>query len=160
MRPSSSSTQWGNKCWNKLLGNFDVYLHAKNQLHHSILSFNCKKIANLLFWVNWTCLTTLTKNDNSNLKEPVTFICRQKIKPILQVFLEILQGYCELVFSTLGMPGYANPKWHHQLVENFRTHLQAKNQLHTPCFSGDIAKICKRLILNTLGMPGCKHPKW
>ena len=69
-----------------------------------------KKIANLLFWVNWTCLTTLTQNDNSNLKEPVTFICTQKIKSILQVFLEILQGYCELVFSTLGMPGYANPK--------------------------------------------------
>ena len=37
--------------------------------------------------------------------------------------------------------------------------MQAKNQLHRPCFSGDTAKICK-LILLTLGKPGYVHPKW
>ena len=35
-----------------------------------------------------------------------------------------------------------------------------KNQLHPPCFPGDIAKICKILILGTLGKHGCTHPKW
>ena len=66
---------------------------------------------------------------------------------------EILQRYCKLiVLGTLAMPGYANPKWYFQLVENFCVYLQAKNQLHTPCFSGDIVKICKLLILGTLGM--------
>ena len=31
--------------------------------------------------------------------------------------------------------------------------MQAKNQLHTQCFSGDIVKICK-LVFGTLGMLG------
>ena len=33
-----------------------------------------------------------------------------------------------------------------------------KSLLHPPCFSGDIAKICK-LIFGTLGMPSYTHPK-
>ena len=41
-------------------------------------------------------------NGNRSLKKPLMFICRQKIKFILQVFLEILQRYCK--------PGYTNPK--------------------------------------------------
>ena len=28
--------------------------------------------------------------------------------------------------GTLGIPGYANPKWYYQLVENFRVYLQGK----------------------------------
>ena len=60
------------------------------------------------------------------------------------------------------MSGYTNPKCkkYYQLAQNFSVHLQTKNQLQPPCFSGDIAKICTLLILSTLGMPGCKHPKW
>ena len=69
------------------------------------------------------------------MKKPLTFICRQKIKFILHAILEILQRYCKLiVLGTLGMPGYANSKWHYQLVENFCVHLQAKNQLHSHAF--------------------------
>ena len=37
--------------------------------------------------------------------------------------------------------------------------MQAKNQLHAPRFSGDIAKICKLFILVILSMPGYAHPK-
>ena len=45
------------------------------------------------------------------MKNPLTFICRQKIMFILHVFLEILQRYCKLLFlGTLGIPGYTNPK--------------------------------------------------
>ena len=80
------------------------------------------------------------------MKKPLTFFCRQKIKFILHVFLEIFRKYCELiVLGALVMPGYANPKWYYQLVENFRVYLQGKNQLHPTYFSGDIAKICKLL---------------
>ena len=57
------------------------------------------------------------------------------------------------------MPGYAHPNCYYQLVENFRVYLQAKNQFHPTCLSGDLAKIIKLLILGTLGMPGYIHPK-
>ena len=70
------------------------------------------------------------------MKKPLTFICRQKIKFILHVFLKILQRHCKLIaFGTLGMPGYANPKWNYQLVQNFRVYLQAKNQLQPPPYA-------------------------
>ena len=52
---------------------------------------------------------------------------------ILHIFLEILETY---VLGTLCMPGYAHPKWYYQLVENFCVYLNAKKQLHPPCFSG------------------------
>ena len=74
------------------------------------------------------------------------------IKPILQVFLETLQRYYKVVvLGPLGMPGYAHPKWYYQFVENFCVYLEVKNQFHSPCFSGDTAKIWK-LILGTLGI--------
>ena len=80
------------------------------------------------------------------------FVCGQKIKFILHVFLDILQRYCKLIVSgTLGMPGNRNPKRYCQLEENFRVYLQAKNPKNLPCFSGDIAKINKLVILGTLG---------
>ena len=91
------------------------------------------------------------------MKKPLTFICKQKIKFILHVFLEILRRYCKLIaLGTLAMSGYTSPKWYYQFVENFCVYLQAKNQLHPPCFSGDIAKIYKRLILGNLGIPCIK----
>ena len=62
--------------------------------------------------------------------------------------------------STLDITGYAHTKWYYQLVENFCVYLQAKNQLHPPLFSGDIAKICKLLIFGTLGIPGYTNPTW
>ena len=79
------------------------------------------------------------------MKKPLTFIHRQKINFILYVFLEILQRCCKLVvLGTLGIPGYVHPNWYYQLVETFMfISAGEKNQIHPPCFSGDIAKICK-----------------
>ena len=69
------------------------------------------------------------------------------------------QRYCKpVVLGTLDMPSYAHPKRYYHLVENFDVYLQAKNQLHPPCFYGNIAKIYK-LILGTLGIPGYTNPK-
>ena len=124
------------------------------------INFITQFFLKILQRVIWACLATYTWNDNSNLKKPFTFICRKKIKFILHNFLEVLQRYCKLiVLSNLGMYGYTNAKWYYQLVEKLCVYLQAKNQPHLPCFSGNIAKICK-LILGTLGRPGCTHPKW
>ena len=75
------------------------------------------------------------------------FVCKQKINFHLHVFLEILQRYCNLVIlSTLDMVEYPHPKRYYQIVENFCVYLLLKNQFHFPCFSGDIAKMCKYLI--------------
>ena len=79
---------------------------------------------------------------------------QRKINSILYVLLEILQRYYKVVvLGPLGIPNHAHPKWYYQFVENFCVYLQVKNQFHSPCFSGDTAKICK-LILGTLGMSG------
>ena len=57
------------------------------------------------------------------------------------------------------MAGYEHPKWYYELVENFCVYLKAKHQLHSPCFSWDIAKICK-LILGPLDITGYTQQKW
>ena len=89
------------------------------------------------------------------------FICRQNINFVVHVFLEILQKYCELVFlGTLGMYGYAHPKWYYQFVQNFRVYLLIKNQLYPHVFLKILQRYCKLVILGTLGMLGYAHPKW
>ena len=60
-----------------------------------------------------------------------------------------------VILGILDLHGYPHPNWYHQLVENYCVYLQAKNELPPPCFSGDIAKMCK-LILGTSGMSGLK----
>ena len=57
------------------------------------------------------------------------------------------------ILSTLGMPGYAHLTRYYQPEEKFSVYLQAKNRHHSPCFSGDIANICKLLILGNLANP-------
>ena len=80
---------------------------------------------------------------------------------IHHIFLEILERYYKLILGTLGMPGFAHPKWYNQqLLENLCVDLQAKNKINHPYFSGDIAKICKLVILDTLCKPGYARPKW
>ena len=62
-----------------------------------------------------------------------------------------------VLWAWLAMPTQSVLRYYH-LVENFQVYMQAKNQLHLPCFYGDIAKICK-LILGALDMPGYIHAK-
>ena len=62
------------------------------------------------------------------MKKPLTFICRQKFKFILHVFLEILQRCWKLnVLGSMGMPRHTKPL-------NFGIHLQEKIQLHPHTF--------------------------
>ena len=49
---------------------FDVYQHAKNDLHSCLLfSRYCKDIANLLLWIIWECWIMPINNNNINLVE-------------------------------------------------------------------------------------------
>ena len=81
----------------------------------------------------------------------------KKIKFILHVFLEILQRYCKLLhLGTLGMRGFAHPKWYYQLVEKFRVYLQTKTHLHPPRFSGDISKTGLKIDVRHRTLSGVK----
>ena len=53
---------------NQFVGNFRAYLHAKNQLHHVLLS---QEIANLFFfWGDFGMTGHIHLNDSINLKKP------------------------------------------------------------------------------------------
>ena len=68
----------------------------------------------------------------------------QKINFLTHFFYTILQRNSKLVILCIvGMLGFEHPKWCYQLVANSCVYLQAKKQLHRPCFSGDIAKTYK-----------------
>ena len=75
-------------CWNQLVGNFDVYLHAKTQLDLTSFLRCCKDIANLLFWELCECLIISIKNHGINLKDAFMFIWMQKINFITHFFLK------------------------------------------------------------------------
>ena len=66
-------------------------------------------------------------------------LCMQKINFITHFFHKILQRKSKFVsFDNLGMTGHTKMEasiWK-KLVENFCVYLQAKKQLHRPCFSG------------------------
>ena len=85
---------------------------------------------------------------------------QENINFILHVFLDMLQRYCKLlILSTLSMSDNTNPKWYYKFKGNIGLYLQAKNRLHFPYLSGDIAKIRKFPFLSIFGMPGYPHPK-
>ena len=124
----------------------------------STLSFTsflryCREIANFLFWVIWACLATHIKNDSITLKKRLTIISREKSTPSFTFSLK----YCKDIIKLLSWVLWACLVMHTQSdtinLKNFCVYLQVKNQFHSPCFSGDTAKICKH-ILGTLGMSG------
>ena len=85
-----------------LVGNTDVYLCAKNQLHLTSFLRYCKYITNLLFRKLCECFLTIPiKNERINLWENVILICfhvylhaKNQLYP--HVFLEILQRYTNI----------------------------------------------------------------
>ena len=82
-----------NKRQYQLAENFDVYLHAKNQLHGSLFFLrHCKDIAQLLFTVVQECLAAPIRNDNTNFLNNLMFFWT-KINFISHVFFEILQSF-------------------------------------------------------------------
>ena len=84
-------------------------------------------------------------------KKTSTFITRQKINFILHDFLEILR---KVLWACLETHTQSDTI----VLQKIFGYLQAKIQLHPPCFFGNIAKICK-FISGTLSIPGYTHLK-
>ena len=87
----------------------------------------------------------------------MTFICRQKINFIFLIFLEILETSC---FGYFGHAWLHTPNVILSPSKALCFSAGTKSTTFSPCFSGDIAKICKLLILGTFGMPGYTNPIW
>ena len=63
-------------------------------------------------------------------EEPLMFVCRQKNQLHPLSFPGEITTILQLVIlGTLGMPGYAHPKWYYELVEKPCVYQQGKNQL-------------------------------
>ena len=90
----------------------------------------CKDIANFLFWVLWTYRATHTQNDTENLKKTFVYLQAKNQLHHPRFPGDIAKISKLLILGTLGMLGYANPKWYCQLVVNFDVYLHAKNKLH------------------------------
>ena len=91
--------------------NFDVYLHAKNQLHLTSFLKYCKDIANMLFWELWECLIIPFKIIVSICKKLSCLSSCKKSTSSLIYFLKILQRNSKLVIlGNLGMPDHTHLK--------------------------------------------------
>ena len=98
------------------VGKFHAYVHATSSL--TFFLRYCKKPDDKhLKWYY-------------QFKETFDVNCRQKIKLIPHIFLEMLQKYCKhVILGILQVPDCTYPKWYYQLVENVCIYLQAKNKL-------------------------------
>ena len=77
------------------------------------------------------------------------FWCLSAGKKSISSFTFSLRYYkniANLLFWVLWVCLTLHIQWYYQLVEKFCVHPQAKNQLHSPCFFEDAAKIGKLLI--------------
>ena len=99
---------WCSKCWNQFAGNFDHYLHAKNQLRISILFWDIVKILQ-------TCYSGNFGNAWPSLSKIIALICRKRSDLsacrliIIHFFLKIIQKNSKLVIlGNLGMSGYTH----------------------------------------------------
>ena len=85
--------------------------------------------------------------------------CKKTTSPLTS-FFKFCKEIANLLFGYLEHAWLRIPK---VIISTRRKLLRLsackKNQLHSPCFSGDTAKICKLLTLGTLGML-TTHLKW
>ena len=136
---------WYPMCWNQLVENFDVYLHAKTKSTSSVTSFlrYYKDIANLIFWKLWECLTISMKNIVSiSSKVFCLSACEKKSTSITYFFLKILQRNSKLfILGNLSMPGQNMSKMIASTWRSLWRLSAGKNQLYLSQFPLDIAKI-------------------
>ena len=94
---------WFSKCWNQLVGNFDVYLYAKNQLHLQLLFWDIAKTLKTCYFRNFGNAWL------SPLWQAFMLICMQISNFVTHYFLKILQRNSKLViFGNLSMPGHTH----------------------------------------------------
>ena len=147
------------KSYYQFVENFKAYLHAEDQLHQALFLKILQKIAYLIFWVIWAYLATHTPKIILSIWKNLWHLSAGKISTSSFLFsLRYSKDIANLLFWELWSCVAKHTQLYYQLVENFCAYLQAKNQHHPQCFSGDIAKIYKLLILGTLGMSGHAYP--
>ena len=88
---------WYPKCWNQLVRNFDIYLHARSQIYLELLR-SCKDIKKLAILGTLGILDHLHQNRSNNLKQAFMLICMQKVNCITHFFLKILQRKANILF--------------------------------------------------------------
>ena len=120
----------------------------------------CKEIENLLFWVIWACLAT-PKMIVSIWRNLWCLSARKKTKKLHSFHFpwdiaKILQNCYSGYFEQACLH---KPKIMLAPCRKLSYLFTGKRATTSPCFSRNIAKICKLTILSTLGMPGCAHPK-
>ena len=124
--------------------NFAVYLLAKKSISSPTFSLRyCKDIANLVFWELWESLTIPIKTIVLICRKPSCSSSCKKSTSSTTSFIRYYNEIVNLLFCVLWDAWLWHSKWCYQLVANSCVYLQAKKQLHRPCFSGDIAKIYK-----------------
>ena len=119
---TSGETGHTHQYWYYQLSERFVYLHAKNQLHVSLLSWDITKYCKeLLFWVLWACLIMATKSDGICFKESLMLLFKQKIKFMSYLFLAKILQLC--YFGYFKHPWPPTPNQQYLLVENFDVYL-------------------------------------
>ena len=96
-----------------LAENLDVYQHAKNQLHHLLISWDIGKILHSCYfeYFRHAQLHPSDMNDSTNFMKTLKFISA-KINSISYFFLKILQRFWKLIISsTLGKTSHIHQYW-------------------------------------------------
>ena len=116
-----------------------------------------KDIANLLLWVFWECLVMSINNDSitlqqmlmsnvlkSTCKKPWCLsVCNKSTSSLIfvtVVFWDVAKTLQTFYFENIGNALSSPSKSWYQFVVSFLAYLLAKNQLHHPLPSYDIAK--------------------
>ena len=108
---STCGRLWLLKWWNQFVGNFDVYLHAENQLHLSSFLRYHKNIANFAIWELCECLIIPIKIMVSICGKLSCLSACKKWTTSLTSFLRYCKEIAKLVFlGNMGKPGHTHLK--------------------------------------------------
>ena len=103
--------------FNLAKGTTTTWLHNFCVHDHALQTSSCTR--KLVHWQNVIC-SSLTSKMIVPLWRNLWQLSAGKNQLHSLCFPDILQRYCKfVVLGTLGMPGYAHPKWYHQYEETF-----------------------------------------
>ena len=150
---------WCSKCWNQLVGDFDVYLHAKKATS-SLTSFlrYCKDIAHLLFWELWECLTIPIKKIIVSIYRKLSYLYACNKSPSSFTFFSI---YCKELANLLFWVIWACLATSSINLKKSLMFNSKQKTIFILSISHEILqRYCKFVILNTLRKPAYTPPKW
>ena len=100
--------------------NFDVYLQAKNQFHLSRFPWDIARTLQTCYFGYFGNEGLRTPNVIPSIRRIFWYLFLGKKLTLFPTFLGATARICKLLtLGTLGMPGYAHPKWWYYIVESF-----------------------------------------